>query len=96
MKEVENFAEKLYSQLLGTSPVRTGNMKSHINLFRVDEDTYILRVSTNVPYAFWVNQKNKGPKQQFNYLWIDRAIQSIAAIVASEIGAEVSDLTGGK
>jgi hypothetical protein len=77
MTEVENFAEKLYSQLLGTSPVRTGNMKSHINLWRVDEDTYILRVSTNVPYAFWVNQKDKdqnnnsityGLIEQFNRL----------------------------
>lgn len=96
MTEVENFAEKLYSQLLGTSPVRTGNMKSNIQMWKVDDDTYILRVSTNVPYAFWVNQKKYGPKQQFNYLWIDRAIQSVAGVVASEIGADVNDLSGGK
>lgn len=96
MNEVEKYAEKLYSQLLGTSPVRTGNMKSHINMWKVDDETYIIRVSTNVPYAFWVNQKKYGPKQQFNYLWIDRAVRSIADIIASEIGGSVNDLTGGK
>jgi hypothetical protein len=88
---MESFAIQLYASLVGASPVDTGNMKGKIQITKFGPDEYEIVVSPGVFYAFWVNAKKYGPKQQFNYLWINKVVKDVAQSVAEIYGGSIDD-----
>lgn len=88
---MESFANQLYASLVGSSPVDTGNMKGKITITKWGPDEWEIVVSPGVPYAFWVNARKHGPKQQFNYLWINRVVKNVAKSVSEIYGGSIDD-----
>jgi hypothetical protein len=87
----EHFAQALYANLQGSSPVATGNMKGRITFTQYGPDVFEITVSPGVPYAYWTNVKKHGPRQQFNYLWINRSVKNTLAVLANFYGARIDD-----
>jgi hypothetical protein len=87
----ENFAQLLYANLQGSSPVDTGNMKGRITFTKYGPDTFEITVSPGVPYAYWTNVKKNGPKQRYNYLWINRSVKNTLNVLADLYGARIDD-----
>lgn len=99
-KEISNFANLLYGNLLASCPVASGNMKSNIE-FKELEDRYIITISSGVPYARYVNynwgnrtkksqesyknrRKNRPQKERQNYKWVEKTIQRTASSLIGE------------
>jgi hypothetical protein len=87
----EMFAQLLFADLQGASPVDTGNMKGNIQITKFGPKEFEIVVSVGVPYAYWTNVKKYGPKQQFNYLWINRSVQNVAKVISTLFGGSVDD-----
>lgn len=87
----EMFAQLLFADLQGASPVDTGNMKGNIQITKFGPKEFEIVVSVGVPYAYYTNVKKYGPKQQYNYLWVNRSVQNVASVISTLFGGSVDD-----
>jgi hypothetical protein len=87
----EYYAQLLFANLQGSSPVATGNMKGRITFTKYGPDVFEITVSPGVPYAFWTNVKKNGPRQRYNYLWINRSVKATLGVLANLYGAKIDD-----
>ena len=83
MNDINEFINTLYSKLLATCPVDTRNMVTHI--FPYDYGAY-KEIRIEVDYAKAVNyNRQRTPKEAFNFHWVERAIQEASEIHGANV-----------
>lgn len=92
---IPNYVSLLYSTILARAPVRTGKLKSSIELkyygegVRQDGIVAEVIIAPNVPYARATNDRSEGPKQQYNFQWIDKAIEQVDLVMTEMYGGAI-------
>jgi hypothetical protein len=82
---IPNYVSLLFTSLLARAPVRTGRLKSAISLTfsgLEDETVAEIIVAPGVPYARATNEKSNGPKQQYNYKWVNNTVEQVSKVMA--------------
>ena len=97
MDRLKVFYANLYVILLPTCPVRTGNMRNHIEFKETPEYLYVKIEApiekTGYDYALAVNEglaakeqnRNRTSKEEINYHWVQRALQQAAQLTAEKV-----------
>jgi hypothetical protein len=93
MTFIPNYVALLYSTLVAQSPIDTGNLRSNITLEYYGEAkggvVAKIIISRGVEYARYTNENSYGPKQQYNYLWVDRCVAQVSKILGSDVTESV-------
>jgi len=82
---IPNYVSLLFSSLLARAPVRTGRLKSAITLSYSGLQTDVVAeiiIAPGVPYARATNENSQGPKQQYNYQWINNTVEQVSRVMA--------------
>jgi hypothetical protein len=90
---IPNYVSLLFSALLARAPIRTGRLKSSITLSyqgfgSADDIVAKIIIAPGVPYARATTTNSQGPKQQYNYRWIENTVEQISAVVADKYSKE--------
>ena len=84
---IPNYVSLLFASLLARAPVRTGRLKSAITLSYSGLDSEIVAkiiIAPGVPYARATNERSQGPKQQYNYQWVNNTVEQVSRVVADK------------
>jgi hypothetical protein len=83
---IPNYVSLLFTTLITRAPIRTGKLKSSITLQYYGEDApngivAKIIVAPGVPYARATNDRSVGPKQQYNYRWINNSVEQVSRVL---------------
>ena len=45
-------------------------------------------IAPGVPYARATNERSQGPKQQYNYRWVNNTVEQVSRVVADKFRKE--------
>jgi hypothetical protein len=90
---VPNYVSLLFTTLITRAPMRTGKLKSSIALKYFGEDApdgivAKIIIAPGVPYARATNDRKNGPKQQYNYQWINNSVAQVSKVLSDAYRAE--------
>jgi hypothetical protein len=88
---IPNYVSLLFSSLLARAPVRTGRLKSSITLTYSGLENEIVAkiiIAPGVPYARATNENSQGPKQQYNYQWVNNTVEQVSRVVSDRFRKE--------
>ena len=88
-----DFISILWAKILAYCPVDTSNMITHIT-FADYGDYAVINISAPSKYgdyaSFTSDNRQRGPKEVYNYKWINRAIREASEIYGGNIKYELS------
>ncbi len=92
---IPNYVSLLFTTLITRAPMRTGKLKSSIALEYYGEDApdgivAKIIVAPGVPYARATNDRENGPKQQYNYRWINNSVEQVSRVLTDAYRQEGS------
>jgi hypothetical protein len=92
---IPNYVSLLYTTLITRAPMRTGKLKASIALEYYGEDApdgtiAKIIIAPGVPYARATNDNSSGPKQQYNYQWINNSVAQVSKVLADSYRQEGS------